>query len=329
MNAPSKVTMSLLAMLCATIVVLSAAMAQTFPTKTLTLVVPGTAGVGPDLWARVLAERLSPLLGQPIVVENKPGVGGLLGAAYVAKSGPDGHTLLVTTNAMATAPHVLPKAGLTGDFNVKRDLAPISLLGVSGTVLVVNKSHGIKSVAELVALAKKRPISCGSTAVGTSLHLACIMFQKAVGRDMTLVPYRGSAQLITDMNAGRLDVMFIGYSSIAANLTSDGPLAALALATTGRSKITPDLPTMPGLGFPGVVVGGWYGVYGPSALPKPVIARLNKAIDSILKMPVVQQLAVKTGLEIVGGPSDEMARLFDSDFARYERVVREAKIELK
>jgi tripartite-type tricarboxylate transporter receptor subunit TctC len=301
--------------------------AQGFPTRPITIVVPGTAGVGPDVWARILAEKMAPRLGQPVIVENKPGAGGLLGASLVAKAQPDGHTLMVTTNAMATAPHVLPKTGVAGSFDTIKDLTPISLLGVSGTVLVVNKALGVKTVPELVALAATRPLTCGSTPVGTSLHLACIMFQKAVGHPMTLVPYRGSPQLITDMAGGRLDLMFIGHSSIAANLTPDAPFAAIALANSARSVLTQDLPTLPELGYATVVVGGWYGVYGPAGIPKPVVDQLNGLVDAILSTPEVRKQGVQTGLEVVGGPPNKMSELFESDFRRYERVVREANIK--
>jgi tripartite-type tricarboxylate transporter receptor subunit TctC len=318
---------SIVAAVMISVTMAGSALAQGYPTKPITLVVPGAAGIGPDLWARVLADKMSPRLGQPIVVENKPGVGGLLGAAYVAKSGADGHVLLVTTNAMATAPHVLPKGGLVGNLDVLRDLTPISLLGISDTVLIVKKTLGVKSVAELITLAATRPLSCGSTPVGSSLHLACVMFRKAVGHDMTLVPYRGSPQLITDMTAGRLDLMFIGYSSIAANLTPEAPFAPIALASARRSTLSPDLPTMPQLGYPGVVVGSWYGVYGPAVMPTNVVAQLNGLIDAILQTPEVRQIAVQNGLEIVGGPPSQMAQLFESDFARYERVVRDANIK--
>ena len=318
--------------LIASAAVLSAIMAgsgaaQGFPTKTITLVLPSAAGVGPDLWARVLAEKMSPRLGRPIVVENKPGLGGLLGATHVARSEADGHTLLVTTNAMASAPHVLSKAGIAGSFDPIRDLTPISLLGVTGTVLIVNKTLGARSVPELVALAATRPLSCGSTSVGSSLHLACIMFKNAIGRDLTLVPYRSVAQLFTDITAGRIDMMFMGYSTIAPHLKPDGSLAAVAIASARRSLFTPDLATMPELGDSDLVLGGWYGIYGPSTVPSAVVAQLNQMIDSTLQMPDIRQLAMQNGLEIIGGPPAQMAKLFESDFARYGRVARDAKIK--
>jgi tripartite-type tricarboxylate transporter receptor subunit TctC len=316
-------------MLVGSVVILPAGpvLAQGYPTRSLTIVVPSAAGIGPDLWARVLAEKMSPRLGQPVIVENKAGVGGLLGAAQVAKSEPDGHTLLVTTNAMASAPHVLPKDGIAGNFDPIRDLTPISLLGTTGTLLIVNKALGIKTVAELVALATKRTLSCGSTSVGSSLHLACVMFRKAVGRDMTLVPYRSVAQLFTDTTAGRVDMMFMGYSSIAPHLKPDGAFAAVAVASRERSALAPDLPTLSELGYPEMVLGAWYGIYAPAATQKPIVAQLNQLVDSILQMPDVRQLALQQKLEIVGGPPSVMAQVFEGDFTRFRQVVQEAGIQ--
>ena len=329
---PSSLKPGMRVSLLMAVVVLSAmtadsAIAQSFPTKPVSLVLPSAAGIGPDIWARILAEKLSPRLGQSVIVENKPGVGGLLGAVQVAKSVPDGHTLLVTTNAMASAPHVLPKEGIAGNFDPIRDLTPISLLGTTATLLIVNKTLGVKSVPELVALADRRRLSCGSTAVGSSLHLACVMFKKAAGRDMTLIPYRSVAQLVTDTTAGRVDMMFMGYSSIAPHLKPDGAFAAIAVASAARSALAPELPTLAELGYPDLVLGAWYGIYAPAATPTSVVAQLNQAIDSILQMPDIRLLGVQLGLEIVGGPPDRMAQIFEADFARFQRVVREAGIK--
>lgn len=172
-----------------------------------------------------------------------------------------------------------PKEGIAGNFDPIRDLTPISLLGTTATLLIVNKALGVKSVPELVALAERRRISCGSTAVGSSLHLACVMFKKAAGRDMTLIPYRSVTQLLTDTTAGRVDMMFMGHSSIAPHLKPDGAFAAIAVASAARSALAPELPTLAELGYPDLVLGAWYGIYAPAATPKSVVAQLNQAID--------------------------------------------------
>jgi tripartite-type tricarboxylate transporter receptor subunit TctC len=316
-----------LCVLTGTAILAPSALAQTFPSKLMTMIVPSPAGGGPDIWARILAEKLQTRFGQT-VVENRPGAGGLTGASVVARAAPDGHTLLVGANTLGTAAHIFARTG-AGGVDVRKDLAPFVTLGISPAVIVVNTDLGVKSLHELVALAKRPPgLTYASSGTGTLLHMAGELFSQSAGIKMTHVPYPGFSQAITDLIGGRVDVLFTGYAAVAQHLKagSTGKLSALAMINKGRSALAPDIPTLEEQGYKNVDAIGWYGVYAPAATPPAVISKLNQDINAILKLPDVEERGVSTGLELTGGTPQEAAARYARDYEIFGKVIREAGI---
>jgi tripartite-type tricarboxylate transporter receptor subunit TctC len=302
--------------------------AQTYPSRLITIVVPSPPGGGPDIWARILAEKLQTRLGQTVIVENRTGGGGLTGASDVARSAPDGYTLLVSANTLGTAAHIFGTAG-AGGVDVNRDLTPFITLGISPAVIVVKASLGVKSLDELVELAKRPPgLTFASSGTGTLLHMAGELFNKSAGIKLIHVPYPGFSQAINDLIGGRVNVLFTGYAAIAQHLKTDGPdkLLVLGIINKGRSPLAPEIPTLDELGYKNVDAIGWYGVYARTGTPSEVIAKLNQEINAILKMPDVKERGVSTGLEITGGTPEEAAARYAKDYEVFGAVIKAAGI---
>ena len=302
------------------------AVAQSFPSRALTIVVPFPAGGGPDLAARVLAEKLAPRLGQAVVVDNKPGAGGLVGANGVAKSAADGHTLLLSPNTLVISPHVLPK-GAGGGIDVLKDLTPVIAPAGTPMVLVANPQLGVNNIAELLALTRKSPgLPYASAGNGSPMHFAGEMFKKSAGVDMLHVPYRGTAPAMTALLGGEVQLLYVGLGGALPHIKS-GKIVALAVTEKSRSELLPQVATTTEQGVRNVEVNAWYGVFAPAGTPPAVIAKLNQEINEVLKMPDVRAKLTGAGLEVLGGTPQVLAGFMREDDARYGVIARELSIK--
>ena len=303
----------------------SNAMAEAWPSKPVTLVVPFPPGGTTDVLARTLGEKLSKSLGQPVIVENKPGAGATLGADYVAKSKPDGYTLLVGAVHHTIATSVYSK--LPYDF--QKDFAPIGTIAVVPNVLVVNASTPAKNVAELVALAKAQPgkSTYGSNGNGTAQHLIGTQFQNLTGTEIIHIPYKGSGPLATDLLGGQITMSFDTVTPVLQHINS-GKLRALAVTTGKRSSVLPDIPTLDEAGLKGFDIGTWFGVLAPAATPRDLVIRLNTEIVKVIQSAEFRKRMDEIGAEPVGDSADQMARKIKDETAKFARLVKEAKVTI-
>ncbi|MBU7574403.1 MAG: tripartite tricarboxylate transporter substrate binding protein [Hydrogenophaga sp.] len=302
------------------------AAAQTFPSKPITIVVPFPPGGGPDLAARVLAEKMAPKLGQPVVVDNRPGAGALLGAGAVARSAADGHTLLLTPNTMVISPHVLP-AGAGGGVDVHKDLVPVISPATTPMVLVANPSLGVTNLKAALDAARKSPgLPYGSPGNGSPMHFAGEMLKSAAKVDLMHVPYRGVGPSITAALSGEVKLLFTGLGGAVPHIKG-GKLVPLALTEKKRSPLLPDVPTATEQGVSGVEVNAWYGVFVPTGTPAPVIARLNQAFNEALQLPDVREKLAGAGLDVLGGTPQVLADFMKADNERYGKLAKELNIK--
>jgi tripartite-type tricarboxylate transporter receptor subunit TctC len=311
----------------ATLIVPVAAHAQAFPSKPLTIIVPFPPGGGIDLFARVLSEKLPPRIGQSVIVENRPGVGGLAGASAVAKAPPDGHTILVAPNTIAIAPHLLPK-GAGGGVDVMKDLVPVVMPASTPMILVVNSDLGVKSVAELVAAAKKTPgLPFGSAGNGSPMQIAGELFKKAAGVDMLHVPYKGVGPSLNDTLSGQIKVLYVSLAGGVSQHIRAGKLIPIAVTEKRRTPLLPDVPTMAELGYKGVEVDAWYGVLAPAGTPAEAIAVLNREINAVIQMPDVRERLAAVGIDVRGGTAEAFGAEMRDDNARYGKIIQEFGIK--
>jgi tripartite-type tricarboxylate transporter receptor subunit TctC len=303
------------------------ALAQAFPTRQVTVVVPFPPGGGPDLFARILAERQTPKLGHPVIVENRPGVGGLAGANAVAKAAPDGHTVLIAPNTIAIAPHILPK-GAGGGVDVMQDLVPVVMPASTPMLLVVHPDLGVSSVAELIALAKKsKGLAYATAGTGSPMHIGGELFKRAAGVDLFHVPYKGVAPSVAAALSGEVKILFTALGGSVAPHLRAGKLKVIAVTERRRTPLLKDIPTMAELGYPGVEVDAWYGVLAPAGTPQPVIARLNREINEVLAVPEVRERLAGAGIDARGGTPEAFGAEMRDDHARYGRIVQEFGIK--
>ena len=303
------------------------AYAQAFPTRTVTLMVPFPPGGGPDLFGRILAERLPPKLGQAVIVENRPGVGGLAGANAVAKAAPDGHTILIAPNTIAIAPHILPK-GAGGGVDVMNDLVPIVMPCATPMLLVVHPDLGVNSVAELVELAKRsKGLAYATAGTGSPMHIGGELFKRAAGVDIFHVPYKGVAPSVAAALSGEVKILFTALGGSVAPHLRAGKLKVIAVTEKRRTALLKDVPTMAELGYKGVEVDAWYGVLAPAGTPAPVIARLNREINEVLAVPEVRERLNVAGIDVRGGSAEALGAEMRDDHARYGRIVQEFGIK--
>jgi len=304
----------------------SLAHAQPFPSKTLTLIVPFPAGGGPDLAARVFAEKLAPRLGQAVVVDNRPGAGALLGAGVVAKAAADGHTLLFTPNTVVISPHVLVQ-GAGGGVDVQRDLAPVIAPATTPMVLVASPQLGAGNLkAALELMRKTSDLPYGSAGNGSPMHFAGEMFQRAAKVKLLHVPYRGVAPSITATLGGEVKLLFTGLGGATQHIKA-GKLVPLAVTERTRSELMPDVPTATEQGVPGVEVAAWYGVFAPKDTPAATVARLNQEFNAVLQMPDVRSKLTGAGLEPLGGTPQQLDAFVKADHQRYGTLARELNIK--
>ncbi len=327
MSEPISLSRRLLALaLAATAMVapLGASAQDAWPTKPVRLVLPFPPGGVTDLLARALAEKLSPRLGQPVIVENKPGAGTVLASDLVARAPADGHTLLMAASSLGTAPLIYDKV----DYDAIKSFTPITQVASVVHVLVVNPSMPVQSVKDLVAYAKANPgkINYSSTGSGTSTHLEGELFKSMAGVFMVHIPYRGSGPALTDLVGGQVSVMFDALGSSGPFIRS-GKLRALAVTTAKRSESIPELPTVAESGLPGYEAMPWLGLVAPAGTPKAVVDRVHREVAKVLQEPDVRQRFKGWGLDIIGNSPAEFASFLQRDIQQWDRVIRRANIK--
>ncbi len=303
-----------------------AAQAQTYPNRSIRLVVPWAAGGPPDAVGRVLGQRVGDVLRQQIVIDNRPGANSIIGTEMVARAAPDGYTYLLTTGSHTTNAALHPKL----PYDTLKDFTALTLVGESaGMVIGVHPSLPVKSVKELVALAKARPgqLTFGSAGNGNTLHLAGELFKAATGVNITHVPYKSATPALNDLLGGHIDMMFASPISLAGPIKA-GRLRGLAQMGVRRSHLLPDLITLNELGIREAEIGGWYGLYAPSKTPREITDRVLAEVLKALKEPEVREKIGNLGAEPVGMPSDEFARFILADIEKYTRLGRRINLKL-
>ena len=297
-----------------------AAQAQGYPNKPIRLVVPYAPGGATDIIGRAAAAELSKTMGQQVIIENRPGAGGNLGAEQVARSAPDGYTLMVSPSSLhGITPFLYTK--LTYDPN--KDLAPIIALGSFANVLVMNPSIKANSVSELVALIKASPgkFTYASSGSGSTIHLSGEMFKSMLNLDIAHVPYKGSSPALTDLMGGQVSIMFDNIPS-AITFIRSGKLKPLATTGPTRSNSLPELPTMIEAGFPGYISTAWFGIVAPAGTPKEIIAKINAEGQKAVKSPDFIRRMNELGYDIVGGSPEQMAAMIQEELKRWGPVVK-------
>ncbi len=303
--------------------VVSAANAQSFPNRLIRIIVPYTPGGSNDVVAREIAEGLQPRLQQTVIVENKPGAGGTVAYSYVAKSPPDGHTILIAPASFTMGPHLKRNPV----YNPVTDFAAIDLVADVPFVMVVPQGLPVRTVKEFIALAKESPnkLTFGSVGVGTPQHLGAELFKMHAGVDMTHVPFRGASNVVPELLAGRID-MFIGAINLLLPLIEDGKLRALAVTSRQRIASLPDVPTMAEAAFPGAEVGSWVGLVAPAGTPTDVVDRLNREITAIIADPAFHKRMAAIGLDVIGTTPAGYATIIRDDYEKWGKVVAAAGI---
>ncbi|MBM3357071.1 MAG: tripartite tricarboxylate transporter substrate binding protein [Betaproteobacteria bacterium] len=301
-----------------------AADAQSFPSRPIRVIVPQSAGGSTDFVARAVAQRLDDALKQPVVVDNRPGAGSLNGTEIVAKATPDGHSLLVVAASFTINPSIRKNL----PFDPVRDFSPVSQLVTLPHILVVHPSVPVKSVQELIALAKAKPgsLNYGTSGVATSTHMAAELFLHLTGTQMVNIPYKGGAPGVAALLGGQVQLYFATISTAMPHIKS-GKLRALAVTGSARTAAAPEYPTIAEAGVPGYAHTSWVGMLAPAKTPKPVIAKLNAEVFKIVNLPEVKALMLRDGLESVGDKPEEFAALIRSDIAKWAKVVKVAGIE--
>jgi tripartite-type tricarboxylate transporter receptor subunit TctC len=301
-----------------------AALAQSFPTKPVHVIVPFPPGGGTDVVARTVTPKMAELLGQPFVVENRAGAGGNIGTEFVAKAAPDGHTLLVAS--ASTAINTTLVKDLSWDF--ARDFSPVVLMVLNQHLLAAHPSVPASSVRELVALAKAKPgqVTYASYGSGSSSHLAAELFKMMAGVDLLHVPYKGAAPAITDVLGGQVNVLFADVAPMLTHVRS-GKLKALGIASARRFEGLPDVPTISESGVPGFESGGFLGLVAPARTPVAVISALNAAAQKTLAMPDVRERLLALASPPVGGTPEEFQQRIRAEIEKWARVIRAANIK--
>jgi tripartite-type tricarboxylate transporter receptor subunit TctC len=300
--------------------------AQPYPNRPIRIVVPFPAGGAVDALARILSVKLQESVGQPVIVENRAGAGGMTGSDVVAKSPPDGYTILQNTNGQAISPAIYR----TLTFDTIKDFIPVTQLVATSTVLVANPKLPAKSVKDLIALAKANPgkLNYGMTGVGNSLHLTMEMLKRAASIDIQAIPYRGDALLNPALIAGEVDVAIVPIGTIVP-LIEGGQLRALAVNSARRSPVLPNVPTVSEEAIPGFEAAGWQGLFVPAGTPRDIVVRIQREAAKAIALPDTQDRLKAMGNEPVASTPGEFDAKFRADIAKFQQVVREAGIPLQ
>jgi tripartite-type tricarboxylate transporter receptor subunit TctC len=309
------------AILLATMAVLAAGMvsAQTYPARPVRIVVPFPPGGTSDILARTIGARLGDALGQPAVVENRPGAGGNIAAELVAKSSPDGYTLILGTSSLAISQSLYRKL----NYDLVRDFAPITQAVNYTNLLVVHPATGFSSVNDLLSAARARPgaLNYGTAGNGTPPHMTGELFKSYTKVDIVHVPYKGGAPAIVDLIAGQIPIMFDNVPPLLPHVRS-GRIKALAVTSLGRVAVLPDVPTLDELGLTGFDAVGWNGVLAPAGTPRDIVGRLNAEVVRILRLPEVRDQLTAQGADIVGNSPEEFAAWIRVEVKKWAEVVR-------
>jgi hypothetical protein len=299
--------------------------AQTYPNKPIRIVIPYGPGGAPDILGRLIGVKLQASLGQPVIVENHPGAGGTVGTDFVAKSAPDGYTILVATTAnLSISPHLYPKL----PYNALKDLLPISLIANSPLILTISKDVPANNLKELIAYGKANPgkLNYASSGSGTIQHVAGAMFASMAGIDAVHVPYKGTAQILPDLVAGRVNLMFNSPAPMLP-LVKDASLKAIGIASLNRSPLNPEYSTIAEQGLAGFEAAPWYAFYAPAGTPPAVIARLNKDITAALALPDVKEKYADMGLEVSPSTPAELAQITKRDYDKFGKIIKDNNIK--
>lgn len=302
----------------------ASAVAQSFPSKQIHVIVPASVGTVVDTVGRLLALHMSKSLGQPLVVENLPAASGVPGTEKVVRSPKDGHTIAVVSNNHAINPGIFKSM----PFDSLRDITPVGLIGSTPLVLVASPTLKAKDVRELVSIAKARPgaLNYGSTGNGSVLHLAGVLLNAEAAIDVKHVPYVAFGQMLSDVLGGRLDIGFSGVAPVAGHISS-GKLVAIGVSTKVRSSILPDVPTLAESGLPNYHFDGWLAMIAPAGTPKPVIDRLNAELNAALAVKEVQETLANLGVISAAGTVDAAARFFESEINKHQNMLKQAGVE--
>jgi len=303
------------------------ACAQEYPRKAIRLIVPFAPGGGNDTVARAIAQSAGASLGQPVVVDNRAGAGGMLGAELAARSPPDGYTLFLGgVGSHAVNPNLHAKL----PYDPVKDFAPITLIASAPSVLVVNPSLPARTLAEFTALAKASPgrINYASNGNGSSAQLAAVLYESMAGVQMVHVPYKGLAPALVDLLAGEVQAMFSSVVAIVPNIKA-GRLRALAVTGKRRAALLPEVPTLDESGVPGYEAGSWYGILAPAGTPQAVVAKLHEAIVRALAQPEVRERLVSEGAEVIGSTPEAFAAHITAELARMGKLIRDAGIRME
>jgi tripartite-type tricarboxylate transporter receptor subunit TctC len=300
--------------------------ASTYPSKPIHIIVTFTSGGAPDILGRVIGDKLSAAWGQTVIVENKPGAGGNIGADYVAKSAPDGYNVVVGT----VGTHAINGALYQNmPYDMTRDFTPVTLLASTPNMLVVNNNVPAKNLKEFIDLGKKEgKMTFASSGSGTSIHVSGELFKTMTGIDMQHIPYKGRASAIPDVLGGRVTMMFDNMPS-SLQLVREGKLRALGVTSAKRSPAAPDIPTIAESGLPGFEAVSWFALFAPANTPRPIVDKLQAEVSKILKMPDVSKKLMDLGLEPSGSTPDELAAYQKAEIAKWSKVVKDsgAKVE--
>ncbi len=298
--------------------------AQAWPTKVVTIVVPFPPGGTTDVLAREVALKLAPVIGQQVIVENKPGAGATLGAGYVAKAPADGHTLLMGAVHHTIASSVYTK--LPYDF--QKDFAPITTVALVPNILVVSSDKPYKTLKDLTAEAKKTPLSYGSNGSGTAQHMIGTQFQASIGAEILHVPYKGSAPLTTDLLGGQVNMSFDTITPVLPFIKA-GKLTPIAVTTSKRSSTLPNVPTLQELGMKDMNIGTWFGLLAPAATPKAVQEKLNAEVVKIIQSAEFKKKMFDIGAEPIGNKQEEMAKQIKEETEKFKHLVKVGKVTVQ
>jgi tripartite-type tricarboxylate transporter receptor subunit TctC len=297
----------------------TAASAQGYPSKPLRIVVPFPPGAGTDMLARTIAAKLSDSMGQPVVVDNKPGAGATIGTDVVAKAAPDGYTLLLSTTSHAINPSVFSKL----PYDTLRDFVTVTQVATVPTVLVVHPSVPANNIKELVAYAKANPgkLNMGSASSGTVFHLAGEYLKSMAGIDMVHVPFKGGGPAMTALLGGQVNVLFETTLTVQPQVKA-GKLRALAVGSAKRAASMPEVPTVAESGFPGFSAENWYGVYAPAGTPREIVMKLNTEIVKALNLPDVKERFASQGAELIGNTPEQHAAFLKMEMDKWEKIAK-------
>ena len=314
----SRCAISLAALLLVTVA--DAHAQSTYPTKPVRLVLGFPAGTNVDVLARPIAQRMSEIVGHPVIVDNRPGATGLIANEFVAKAPPDGYTLLVAPGSSLTS---TPHLKLRMPYDALKDFAPIIQINSFPQVLIVNPTVPAKTVKELIAIARSRPgvLTFGSSGTGSAFHLAGELFKSMAKIDMLHVPYKGGNVALNDLLGGRLDLMFYSLAIANPQITA-GKLRAIAVTGLKRDPLLPNVPTVDESGLKGYEITGWHGFLAPAATPAEVVSRLNATIAKILGTTEIRQLWASQGMEVVVNTPEQFAQRIRADYEKYGRIVK-------